>query len=185
MARHRSAGMRSRCAHLRAAYADTPISSASTAGDGHNAITARKDENRRDTIRRNLGQFGQKCKRVLSVDWTRAGINNAAMNENKKAFWQSFCARVKLARERRDLSQKDVATVLDIAQGLYKHYEIRSPMPHHLIPKFCLLCGVSIDWLYTGRNPGFGPQPAANNDSPRKLKRPGGKHPPPNRTIRT
>jgi transcriptional regulator with XRE-family HTH domain len=104
---------------------------------------------------------------------------------NKKAFWESFCARVKLARERRGLTQEEVANVLDIAQGLYKHYESRSPLPHHLIPKFCLLCAISIDWLYTGRNPGFSAQPPTHNDSQHKSKARGGKHPPANRPIRT
>lgn len=60
--------------------------------------------------------------------------------------------RTARARELSRLSQENMAILLGIDQGRYKHYEGRSLLPHEFIPRFCLAARVSISWLFTGRD---------------------------------
>jgi transcriptional regulator with XRE-family HTH domain len=67
-------------------------------------------------------------------------------------FKRQFIARTKLAREGTGKSQAEMAVELGIGgkdpQGTYKQYEVRSYLPHHLIPRFCQLTGVSLEYLF-------------------------------------
>lgn len=64
-------------------------------------------------------------------------------------FKRQFVARTAVARERSGRSQEEMAADLGIGQGTYHKYEKRTPLPHHFIPQFCVLCQVSPEWLYT------------------------------------
>lgn len=77
----------------------------------------------------------------------------------KTAYKLAFMARVTAARSAR-FTQETMALSLGIEQDKYKHYEARSLMPHHLIPRFCAICGVSTEWLITGKGAGPAVLPA-------------------------
>lgn len=67
-------------------------------------------------------------------------------------FKVSFTARVRWARLGRGYTQVQMAELLgSLDPGKYKQYETRSYLPHILVPRFCLLCGVDSDWLFTGK----------------------------------
>jgi transcriptional regulator with XRE-family HTH domain len=47
--------------------------------------------------------------------------------------------------------QEDIASALGIERNAYAHYETgRSPLPFHLMPKFCKLTKTTLDFLITG-----------------------------------
>jgi len=56
-----------------------------------------------------------------------------------------------------------MADALGIPAGTYTRYETRTMMPHHLIPRFCQITGVTTDWLF------YGPTSARAIVSPRAL----------------
>jgi hypothetical protein len=51
-------------------------------------------------------------------------------------------------------TQKPICTILGISQGVYKHYETRSPLPYRFIPKFIAATGVDYEWLLSGEGKG-------------------------------
>jgi hypothetical protein len=51
-------------------------------------------------------------------------------------------------------TQKPMCVILGLEQGTYKQYEIRTPLPHRYIPKFCAAAGVTMEWLLTGEGKG-------------------------------
>jgi DNA-binding XRE family transcriptional regulator len=53
-------------------------------------------------------------------------------------YRHAFLARTAQARERAKYTQAEIAEILDITQDTYKQYEKRTPLPHYLIPRFCL-----------------------------------------------
>lgn len=55
-------------------------------------------------------------------------------------------------REAHGWTQAEMAGFLSIGYEAYKKYENRSVLAHHLVPLFCRLVGVSIDFFYTGRS---------------------------------
>jgi DNA-binding XRE family transcriptional regulator len=65
-------------------------------------------------------------------------------------FAAEFIARTKHARESAGMTQTDMATLLGIKQGVYKQYEVRSPLPHRFVAAFCIATHVSEHWLFTG-----------------------------------
>lgn len=69
-------------------------------------------------------------------------------------YHKEFIGRVRAARETRYPNQTAIACVLDIPQGKYKQYEVRSLMPLELIPRFAKACGVTVGWLVDGEGPG-------------------------------
>ena len=65
-------------------------------------------------------------------------------------FQEDFIERTRQARVESGLKQQQVCDILGIDQGRYSKYEKRSPLPHHMVGRFCLVCRVSSDWLYYG-----------------------------------
>ena len=63
-------------------------------------------------------------------------------------FKTQFCDRTKTLRERRGLTQAQVAHALGIEIDRYKKYEQRSPMPHEFVTRFCIVVGAQLDELY-------------------------------------
>ena len=64
-------------------------------------------------------------------------------------FTAKFIERTKVARETGGFeTAKDMAKALGIPVPTYRKYEERSPMPHHLIPKFCSLTSISYQQLF-------------------------------------
>lgn len=66
-------------------------------------------------------------------------------------FRAAFKRRTALAREARGYTQEQLAELLNTTQGSYQKYEGRSLLPHHLVERFCLLCGIDSNWLLTGK----------------------------------
>lgn len=63
---------------------------------------------------------------------------------DKSKFAERFCRRVQLFREAADWTQDDIAQALGIPRVTYSKYEIRSPLPHHLLTPFAQLCGTTV-----------------------------------------
>lgn len=62
-----------------------------------------------------------------------------------------FLARTFAAREATGLTQDKFGEKLGgFSQDHYKQYEIRGPLPHHLIGPFLEITGVSYAYLFTG-----------------------------------
>ena len=72
--------------------------------------------------------------------------------EGQSAYLQSLLRRTKDLREARNLSQAEAAQLIGVKLDAYKKYEQRSPLPHHLIPRFCRLVGTSEGFFLTGKN---------------------------------
>lgn len=69
----------------------------------------------------------------------------------KQSFNDEFCLRTRNAREARGFKQAEMAEVLGLETDTYSKYERRTPLPHRLIPRFCLVCGLSLDDLFGAR----------------------------------
>ena len=67
-------------------------------------------------------------------------------------FRAAFVANVRYHRLRSGHTQERMATSMGLAVHAYRKYELRSPMPHHLIPLFCTICGITIDDLFRVQN---------------------------------
>lgn len=56
--------------------------------------------------------------------------------------------RLKELREDKDLKQKDLASILNIAQNTYSNYENgKTEPPYEVLKKLCLFYGVSADYI--------------------------------------
>lgn len=104
----------------------------------------------------NLRQEVLKSKAIPSHDWGRLPRDIARMpkDQTPTEFLDLFLARTKRAREARGVTQQEIANALGIAQDLYSKYEVRTLLPHHLIPAFCLICAVEEKWLLSGLGKG-------------------------------
>lgn len=66
-----------------------------------------------------------------------------------------FLARTYAAREDTGMTQEEFGEKLGgFSQDHYKQYEVRGPLPHHLIAAFLELTGVTYPYLFTGRAAG-------------------------------
>lgn len=86
-------------------------------------------------------------------------------------FKDAFTARTKAARKARGFTQEQMADLLGMPQDRYKQYEGRTPLPHFLISRFCLITGVDVEWMFTGRSAAAAapqPRPARKVKAPRK-----------------
>jgi hypothetical protein len=66
------------------------------------------------------------------------------------AYREAFYRRIRTAREFYTEEPGIMAEALGVPPGTYTRYETRTMMPHHLIPRFCQLTGVTTDWLFFG-----------------------------------
>lgn len=63
-------------------------------------------------------------------------------------FKKEFCARVRLARLSARLEPEQVAEFLEVPVDTYRRYELRTLLPHHMIPKVSYLFGVDLEFFY-------------------------------------
>jgi transcriptional regulator with XRE-family HTH domain len=87
------------------------------------------------------------------------------MKKPKSQYRKEFLARTKLARMSTGLSQGEFANLLGMKQDRYKQYETRTLLPHYLIVDFCEKCGVSEEWLISGRGPSPISRPQAASEA--------------------
>jgi hypothetical protein len=66
------------------------------------------------------------------------------------SYRAAFFKRVRTARELYTEDYKVMAHALGTQEGTYYRYETRTMLPHHLVPRFCQITGVSADWLFNG-----------------------------------
>jgi transcriptional regulator with XRE-family HTH domain len=70
-----------------------------------------------------------------------------------KEFRLAYILRVKEARRRSGLTQKQIAELLKVPQPSYAKYESTQHsrlLPHDLVAPFCQICACSIAWLISG-----------------------------------
>ncbi|SRR6266581_2819467 len=68
-----------------------------------------------------------------------------------RTFNETLCQRVQELRQARGWTQEQMARALDIPLDRYKKYEVRSPLPPHLIERFAMLVGREISYVLTGK----------------------------------
>lgn len=174
---HHSSGMRSRCHHFDTAPAEAPAgapprSAAMPSRVGQSSMIDRNEVC--SAIPSLLRQSVLDCKAIVSHDCEQPLRHNVPMAEGipSSEFQANFIGRVKAAREARYGSQEEICEVLAMKQPTYGKYESRSLMPHSLIPRFLLACGVSYEWLFSGRGIGPAWQPVwPQQKKPRKPRK--------------
>jgi len=65
-------------------------------------------------------------------------------------FENALCARVKTLREGKGWTAEQMAIALGIPADRYRKYEVRSPLPQYLIPRFAAVVDRSIEFILTG-----------------------------------
>lgn len=65
-------------------------------------------------------------------------------------FKQQFVGRVRQIRENLGWNRADMAEAMGVEEQTWIKYETRTPLPHHLIPKFCRITRVEMWFLFTG-----------------------------------
>ncbi len=66
------------------------------------------------------------------------------------AYRDAFIKRIRAARALYTDSPPEMAKALGVERDTYYRYEKRLMMPHHLIPRFCEITGVTVQWLIEG-----------------------------------
>lgn len=64
-------------------------------------------------------------------------------------FKKEFCSRLRLARISAGMEPEQVAEHLGIAVDTWRRYELRTLLPHHLLPRVSYLFGVDVEFFYT------------------------------------
>jgi DNA-binding transcriptional regulator YiaG len=166
-ARQNSAGTLSRCRHLEAVEGFTLISSAKALIEGQRPITSRKELKERISCL--LREFVVKSKSLLgdAPKLSQDSQDELSHSQAMTDYLDEFTQRVLSARVAAQLSQEQIAHVLQVPQPTYSKYEGRSLMPHRYMWTFCLACGVSVEWLVTGQGPGV---PLVHK-GPRRMRR--------------
>jgi DNA-binding XRE family transcriptional regulator len=65
-------------------------------------------------------------------------------------YRSQFFKRVRAARALYTENPPEMAKALGVPRDTYYRYEERTMLPHHLIPRFCEITGVTVDWLMRG-----------------------------------
>lgn len=153
---HHSAGMLSRLAHLITDQFLAPTSAAMASRDGQSSMIDLNEV--RSDMPPIMGQSVPNCKAALSHDYLEPLGQHVLMvqdDENlaESAWRDAFRRRLKEARGTR--SQQDMADLLCISRDAYAKYEAAraSAMPIRLLPKFCKICGITLEWLIEGERP--------------------------------
>lgn len=164
---HQSAGIRSLYSHFLTEAGGAPISDAMASAD-RQSLTIERNEVGSD-MEVVLGQPVPKIKSNLSHDYDSLLGQTVSMDDDDKADreWQiGFRERIKIARgEAR--TQDDIADLLGITQTTYSKYEGTrgTVMPIRHLPRFCKICGVTMEWLIEGD------KKPVKNTSPKQGKR--------------
>jgi transcriptional regulator with XRE-family HTH domain len=163
---HHSDGMLSRCHHLDicAGVAPLPMSEAQASRVAQSSMIARNDF--MPTI---MGQAVPKSKAIMSGDCGWSAGHNVPMREEDKAEseWRDgFQSRLIAAQGHR--TNAVMAELLGISETRYSKYRgaRKSMLPIRLLPKFCKICGITLEYLIEG-----GKEPA-EKPVPKRVKRP-------------
>lgn len=161
---HHSAGMLSRLTHLITDQFLAPTSAAMASREGQSSMTDLNEVS--SDMAAIMGQSVPFCKAISSHDNLEPLGHNVLMgqadeNLTETAWREAFRRRLKEARGNR--SQRDMADLLCISRDAYAKYEAAraSAIPIRLLPKFCKICGVTLQWLIEGEKEAKATQPAA------------------------
>lgn len=89
------------------------------------------------------------------------GMGKRITAPGRADFERRFVRRVLQLREDSGLTQQQMADRLGVSRDTYSKYEARSLLPHYLVADFARICGVSVDFVMTGR-----PGGAAHAENP-------------------
>lgn len=67
-------------------------------------------------------------------------------------FRKAFVGRVRQIRESLGWSRSEAAEEMGVSLDTWIKYETRTPLPHHLIPRFCRATRADIWFLFTGEH---------------------------------
>lgn len=81
---------------------------------------------------------------------TIVGVGRPTKPTSPAAYRAQFFERVRTARKMFTDHPPTMAEALGVDKGTYYRYETRLMLPHHLIPRFCEITGVPMDWLMKG-----------------------------------
>ncbi len=73
------------------------------------------------------------------------------MADTDAEFIAAMLARTRALRIKRGFNKVQMAQALGIPYDNYRQYEKRSPLPHHLIPRFAAIVDEEISFVLTGR----------------------------------
>ena len=104
----------------------------------------------------------------MSRDLGERPTHNRAMSIwlEEQQFNDELCARIQRLRVERDWTQQQMAAAIGVPHERYKKYEVRSPLPAYLIPRFAQVVDRSISYVVTGTE-------SASKRGPRRLVRTG------------
>jgi transcriptional regulator with XRE-family HTH domain len=66
-------------------------------------------------------------------------------------FNEALCARTRALRDEKGWTAVQMAIALGVPAERYRKYEMRSPLPHYLIPRLAAICDCTIEYILTGR----------------------------------
>jgi len=66
-------------------------------------------------------------------------------------FNEALCARTRILRDEKGYTAAQMAIALGVPAERYRKYEMRSPIPHYLIPRLATICDCTIEYILTGR----------------------------------
>jgi hypothetical protein len=87
---------------------------------------------------------------ALGPHRTIVGVGRPTKPTSPAAYRAQFFERVRTARKMYTDHPPTMAEALGVDKGTYYRYETRLMLPHHLIPLFCEITGVPMDWLMKG-----------------------------------
>lgn len=153
---HHSDGILSRFSHLRTAQAPAPTSAAKVSRESQRSMMERNES--KSDMTESMGHSVPKIKAVLSHDINLCPGHSVLMLDDIEKIaeteWrEAFRERVRKAQGGR--TQSDMAKLLGISRDSYAKYVggRGSVMPVRLLPQFCRICDVDIDWLIEGAEP--------------------------------
>jgi hypothetical protein len=81
---------------------------------------------------------------------TIVSVGRPTRETTPAAYRTAFIKRVRTARALYTDSPPEMAKALGVERDTYYRYEKRLMLPHHLIPTFCAITGVPLEWLLKG-----------------------------------
>lgn len=79
--------------------------------------------------------------------WHHSGMADL---DDEARFNEKYCARVRRLRDGLGWTAEQMAIRLGIPPDRYRKYEVRSPMPPYLVPRFAGLVDRSMAFILTG-----------------------------------
>jgi len=156
---HHSGGMLRRCHHFVTTHSPAPTSARNASRVGQSSMIERNEG--RSDMADTLGRPVPKVKANLSRDFPGETGQIVLMAREKRSeddIWREGF-RKRLAEARRPRTQETMGDLLGIGRDAYAKYEAKTTdtrqtgFPIRLIPLFCKICGIRMEWLINGELP--------------------------------